>query len=146
MILAGAECKDILVQISAIKAAINKVGTLTFEYYAKSCTRELIESNEIDELFSTLMLFTNKSFDENNGALPINEVLEKLNNELENMKKLIYNPNVCKKIILKVTIIKSLVNRLSSIVFENYAKHCTKTVLKDQDINELISTILIFTK
>ncbi|MBQ6820379.1 MAG: metal-sensitive transcriptional regulator [Clostridium sp.] len=30
-------CSDILVQISAIRAAINRVGGLTIEYYANNC-------------------------------------------------------------------------------------------------------------
>ncbi|ATD55329.1 metal-sensitive transcriptional regulator [Clostridium chauvoei] len=30
-------CGDILIQISAIRSAINKVGGLTIEHYAKNC-------------------------------------------------------------------------------------------------------------
>ncbi len=35
-------CKDILIQIAAIRAAINKVGTLVLENYAKDCFLHLL--------------------------------------------------------------------------------------------------------
>lgn len=55
-----ATCKEILIQIAAIRAAINKVGNLVLENYAKKCFIE--ESNEksqdkVDDLLSTLNMF-----------------------------------------------------------------------------------------
>ncbi|MBU5590964.1 metal-sensitive transcriptional regulator [Clostridium sp. MSJ-4] len=53
-------CKDMLVQIAAVRAAINKVGGLMLENYAINCMdlEESSENNEkIEELVSTLLMF-----------------------------------------------------------------------------------------
>lgn len=53
-------CKDILIQIAAIRAAINKVGTLVLENYAKDCFLQGDNDKsegKVDELLSTLTMF-----------------------------------------------------------------------------------------
>lgn len=54
-------CNDILIQIAAVRAAINKVGGLMLESYSKSCIREAAECNNnnenIDELINTILKF-----------------------------------------------------------------------------------------
>ncbi len=53
-------CKDMLVQIAAVRAAINKVGGLMLENYAINCMdlEETKENNEkIESLVSTLLMF-----------------------------------------------------------------------------------------
>ncbi|MBU5484905.1 metal-sensitive transcriptional regulator [Clostridium sp. MSJ-11] len=54
------ECKDILIQIAAIRSAINKVGTLIFENYATKCFAESEDNNsenKVEDLVSTLTMF-----------------------------------------------------------------------------------------
>ncbi|WP_315119936.1 metal-sensitive transcriptional regulator [uncultured Clostridium sp.] len=56
----GAECKDILIQIAAIRSAINKVGTLIFENYATKCFMEDENNNcesKVEDLVNTLTMF-----------------------------------------------------------------------------------------
>lgn len=54
-------CKDILVQVAAVRAALNKVGTIIIEEYAKKCfaNNENNEVNklELEELVKTLSIF-----------------------------------------------------------------------------------------
>lgn len=54
-------CKDVLIQVAAARAAINKVGALVLENYAKTCLicGELDKTPEekIEELVSTLTMF-----------------------------------------------------------------------------------------
>lgn len=54
-------CKDVLIQIAAARAAINKVGGLMLQNYAKSCfTSECDkrpEEEKIEELVSTMTMF-----------------------------------------------------------------------------------------
>ncbi|MBU3208756.1 metal-sensitive transcriptional regulator [Clostridium algidicarnis] len=53
-------CKDMLVQIAAVRAAINKVGGLMLENYAINCMdlEETKENNEkVENLVSTLLMF-----------------------------------------------------------------------------------------
>ena len=52
-------CKDILVQISAIRSAINKVGTLMIVNYACNClaTEDKLEEEKIQELIKTMNTF-----------------------------------------------------------------------------------------
>lgn len=68
MIDAGADCKEILIQVSAIRAAINKVGALVVENSVKECllskldTTEEIKSHsektkDIDQMISSLLMY-----------------------------------------------------------------------------------------
>ncbi|MEG2353859.1 MAG: metal-sensitive transcriptional regulator [Clostridium sp.] len=54
-------CKDILIQVSAVKAAMNKVGVIMFKNYATKCfirDDECISIEKLDEIISTLLMFT----------------------------------------------------------------------------------------
>lgn len=42
-------CGDIMVQISAIRSAINKVGGLIMDRYIKDCLKESLKENRSDE-------------------------------------------------------------------------------------------------
>lgn len=42
-------CVDVLTQIAAVRAAINKVGTLLLDQYAKECIERSFESSTKDE-------------------------------------------------------------------------------------------------
>lgn len=60
MLERDAGCKEILIQIAAIRAAINKVGALILQNYAKNCfieDSEYMSEEKIDELISTLTMF-----------------------------------------------------------------------------------------
>lgn len=53
-------CKDILVQVAAVRSAMNKVGGLIIERYAKTCLLadgEDVSEEKIQELVSTLLMF-----------------------------------------------------------------------------------------
>lgn len=56
-------CVDILVQISAIRSAINKVGNIILENHIKGCVSNSIKNEEVEkseELISELMETINK--------------------------------------------------------------------------------------
>jgi CsoR family transcriptional regulator, copper-sensing transcriptional repressor len=60
MIENEAGCRDVLVQIAAIRAAINKVGGLVLENYAKNCVVKDSQSgseDNVEQLVSTLLMF-----------------------------------------------------------------------------------------
>jgi DNA-binding FrmR family transcriptional regulator len=42
-------CGDIMVQISAIRSAINRVGGLIMDRYIKECLKESLKENRSDE-------------------------------------------------------------------------------------------------
>ncbi|WML35268.1 metal-sensitive transcriptional regulator [Clostridium sp. OS1-26] len=54
-------CKEILIQVAAARAAINKVGAIVLENYAKRCFGHDSENQEeiknLEELVSTLTMF-----------------------------------------------------------------------------------------
>lgn len=54
-------CTDVLIQIAAVRAAINKVGGLMLENYSKSCIKNAAENqsqdNNVDELINTILKF-----------------------------------------------------------------------------------------
>jgi DNA-binding FrmR family transcriptional regulator len=58
-------CVDVLVQISAIRSAINKVGTIILENHVKGCVSQSLKNGDdestevmINELISTIDKFT----------------------------------------------------------------------------------------
>ena len=60
MLERDAGCKEVLIQIAAIRAAINKVGALILQNYAKGCfvqDAKSMSEEKIDELISTLTMF-----------------------------------------------------------------------------------------
>lgn len=54
-------CKDVLIQVAAVRAAMNKVGGIVLENYAKTClvadSSDKSEEEKIEELVSTLIMF-----------------------------------------------------------------------------------------
>lgn len=61
MIENNENCNDVLIQIAAVRAAINKVGGLMLEGYSKSCIRKAGESDSseenIENLIDTILKF-----------------------------------------------------------------------------------------
>ncbi len=59
-------CVDVLVQVAAVRAAVNRVGTLVFEHHSRGCMRAAVESNEqeamIEELIGVLSKFIKYEF------------------------------------------------------------------------------------
>lgn len=56
------DCTNILVQIAAVRSAVNKVGGLVLESYSKSCVVKITENSdpeaEIKRLIETIVRFT----------------------------------------------------------------------------------------
>ncbi|MFL0247380.1 metal-sensitive transcriptional regulator [Candidatus Clostridium stratigraminis] len=56
-----ANCKDILIQIAAIRSALNKVGGIVLENFAKDCIDgtegNCFPKNKIDDLMDSLLMF-----------------------------------------------------------------------------------------
>jgi DNA-binding FrmR family transcriptional regulator len=42
-------CVDVLIQVAAVRAAINKVGTIVFEHHSRECMRSAVENNDQEE-------------------------------------------------------------------------------------------------
>ena len=60
MVSSEACCKNILVQVAAARAAMNKVGGLVLERYTKNCLihkDDPVEEEKIQELVSTFLMF-----------------------------------------------------------------------------------------
>ena len=62
MVEADKCCNEVLVQIAAVRAAINKVGGLMLENYSKSCIKKTLENSTdektIENLIDTIIKFT----------------------------------------------------------------------------------------
>lgn len=50
-------CNDILIQVSAIRAAINKVGNLILKNYAQNCITTEENKDKVDEFIKILGMF-----------------------------------------------------------------------------------------
>lgn len=61
MIEEDKSCNDVLIQISAVRSAINKVGGLVLEGYINECAHNSLEKKEKEEiknLIDTIVKFT----------------------------------------------------------------------------------------
>lgn len=62
MVEEGKYCSDILIQIAAARAALNKVGGIILENHMKDCIKQYIkdENNEeiLDEMIDTMLKYT----------------------------------------------------------------------------------------
>lgn len=54
-------CVDILIQVAAVRAAINKVGTIIFENHSRGCLLKAVDENSkneaVEELIGVLTKF-----------------------------------------------------------------------------------------
>ena len=52
-------CNDVMVQISAVRSAMNKVGGLMMDNYIKSCLKEAAEGEkaDIDDLINNIVKY-----------------------------------------------------------------------------------------
>lgn len=61
MIENDACCKEVLIQVAAVRAAMNKVGGIVLENYAKTCLicdeSNKTQEEKIEELVATLNMF-----------------------------------------------------------------------------------------
>ncbi|MGI6119181.1 MAG: metal-sensitive transcriptional regulator [Desulfosporosinus sp.] len=52
---------DVLIQVAAVRAAINRVGTIVFEHHSRGCMRKALESSDqeaaIEELVRVITKF-----------------------------------------------------------------------------------------
>ena len=55
MVEKESSCVEILIQIAAVRAAVNKVGTLIFENHARTCLTGSLEEKSKDEVIEDLM-------------------------------------------------------------------------------------------
>jgi DNA-binding FrmR family transcriptional regulator len=60
MVEEGRYCVDILVQIAAIRSAINKVGLTVLDSHTKGCVTKAIQDNHGEEAIDELMDVINK--------------------------------------------------------------------------------------
>jgi DNA-binding FrmR family transcriptional regulator len=55
------KCVDVLMQVAAVRAAINRVGSIVFEQHSRDCMLKAVENNDqeaaIDELIGVLTKF-----------------------------------------------------------------------------------------
>jgi DNA-binding FrmR family transcriptional regulator len=47
-------CVDVLIQIAAVRAAINKVGLIIFENHTRGCVSSALESGDRDKVINEL--------------------------------------------------------------------------------------------
>lgn len=60
MVSSEACCKDILVQVAAVRSALNKVGGLLLENYSRNCLLsgyDKITDEKLQQLVSTFLMF-----------------------------------------------------------------------------------------
>ncbi len=58
-------CGDILIQVSAVRSAMNAVGGLVLENYMKTCLGDYVEGNikdkDLDDLINTMLKYTKQN-------------------------------------------------------------------------------------
>jgi CsoR family transcriptional regulator, copper-sensing transcriptional repressor len=49
------QCVDVLIQVAAVRAAINKVGTMIFEHHSRGCLQKAVAENDKDTAIEDLI-------------------------------------------------------------------------------------------
>lgn len=151
-------CKDVLVQIAAVRAANNKAGALLLKNYAQNCmVSDCSEdtSKNVDRLVSTLLLFmrnsnTNKK-EENSDNLKekIVKKLQEIQSQVEGIEKMIQYESCCQDILVQFASVREDINEVGALLIENYAQSCLisdNEEVTSKNIDDLISTMLAFLK
>lgn len=53
-------CVDVLIQVAAVRAAINRVGTMIFENHSRGCLQKAVENNDKDAAIEDLITVLTK--------------------------------------------------------------------------------------
>jgi len=76
--------------------------------------------------------------------------LRRIEGQIRGIERMIEEDECCNDILIQVAAVRAAINKVGGIVLENYSKSCIKKVAheekNDEDINELIDTIIKFTK
>ncbi len=60
MIEGQKDCSEILVQVAAVRAAVNKVGTIIFEAHFNECLKKAVEEGQTEEFIDSLTSLMDK--------------------------------------------------------------------------------------
>lgn len=151
-------CKDVLVQIAAVRAANNKVGAMLVENFAKSCViGESCEdtSKNIDQLVTTLLSFlrgTNIS-EKLEGEYSLKDEiltwLQRIQGQVEAIEKMIQSEACCNETLVQIASVRDNINEVGALIVENYAKSCLicdDPELTNKNIDGLVATMMTFLK
>ncbi|NLP29287.1 MAG: metal-sensitive transcriptional regulator [Clostridia bacterium] len=151
-------CRDVLVQIAAVRAANNKAGALLLKHFAKNCmiseTGEDASEN-VDRLVSTLLLFlrsNNKKEKKTNSDNLKEEIvkrLQEIQGQVEGIEKMIQCESCCQEILVQFASVRENINEVGALLVENYAQSCLindDEEVTNKNIDDLISTMLVFLK
>lgn len=56
MVEEGRDCADVLIQIAAVRSAINRVGRILLEDHIESCLLSSLENGDVDEQLANLKI------------------------------------------------------------------------------------------
>lgn len=60
MVEDGKKCADILVQVAAVRAAVNKVGALIFENHTRDCLKSAVKCEQQEDTVEELVRMMGK--------------------------------------------------------------------------------------
>ncbi len=55
MLMDNKSCTDVLIQVAAIRAAVNKVGGIIIENYSRECIKDVIDTNKKEEALNEIV-------------------------------------------------------------------------------------------
>lgn len=156
MILKEECCRKILIQVAAIRSAAAKIGAIILEDYCKECftTDEefSISEEKLKDVSSNLVKFITidnleeKIIDRSDKLLILKHIAEMINE----VNGIIKNDEEYVKILDYMCKIKFEANKVGEILLQDYAFNCFKCAEKqpniDKNIEELVSTLMMFTK
>lgn len=151
-------CKDVLVQIAAVRAANNKAGALLLKNFAQNCM--ISENSEdtsknVERLIATLLLFLRSSnnkeqtISSDNLKEAIVKKLQEIQSQVEGIEKMIQYESCCQDILVHFSSVRENINEVGALLVENYAQSCLISddqEVTNKNIDELISTMLAFLK
>lgn len=68
MVEDGKKCSDILMQVTAVRSAINRVGAIVFQNHTRDCLRSMVNNQNEDDTLEELVKLMDKFTTSNNSG------------------------------------------------------------------------------
>lgn len=143
-----AQCEDVLLQVSAAKNALHRVGQLILESYLRTCFEDGVKTKDVG---SATQRYTCAIDCFCRGGAPIakdgcaptdGETLETRLDETIKLCNaiilLIDRQTQCEDILLQVSAAKNLLHRVGQLILEGHLKTCLEKGIKSEDAEDAI--------
>lgn len=146
MIEKSTYCDDVINQIEASRSALSAIELILLESHFKYCVGEELRNGKMEameEILHTISKLTELE-PSSKTEEPVIDRLNKAEEEIKNIKKMIEGEFYCDEIISQIEATRSLLRNTELVLLEGHLKCCVAEQLKggkDEVVEEVLKTI-----